>query len=94
MVSLVRYQVFRLLFVGECCLFVWFYVHGGHGMKELWRMQKENSVFLQEKNEVALQVAKLEADLITWDQKTLVKERIARETLHMARPSDTVYYWS
>jgi len=94
MLSLMRYRLLRMLFVGECCLFVWFYVHGGRGMQELWRMQKENSVLLQEKNEVALQVAKLENDLALWDQKILVKERIARETLHMARPSDTVYYWS
>jgi cell division protein FtsB len=63
-------------------------------MQELWRMQKENNTVLQEKNEVALHVTKLETDLASWDQKTLVKERIARETLHMARPSDTVYYWS
>jgi cell division protein FtsB len=94
MLSLIRYRLLRILFVGECCLFVWFYVHGGHGMQELWRMQKENNTVLQEKNEVALHVTKLETDLASWDQKTLVKERIARETLHMARPSDTVYYWS
>lgn len=94
MVSPLRYGLLRLLFAGECCLFVWLYIHGGRGMQELWQMQKENNVLLQEKNEVALQVAKLEADLALWDKNVLVKERIARETLHMARPSDTVYYWS
>jgi len=94
MLSLIRYRALKFLFLGECCLFVWFYVHGTHGMQELWRMQKENDIFLKEKNEVQEQVARLEADLASWDKKTLVKERIARETLNMARPSDTVYYWS
>ena len=94
MLSLMRYQLLRYLFVGECCLFVWFYVHGAHGMQEIWRMQKENNIALQEKNEVEVAVAKLESERASWDTKTLAKERIARETLNMARPLDTVYYWS
>ena len=94
MMSPLRYRLVRFLFVGECCLFVWLYVHGNRGMQELWRMQRENSVFLQEKNDLAKRVAELEKDYALWDQMSLAKERIARETLNMARPADMVYYWS
>lgn len=94
MMSPLRYGIFRLLFALECLLFAGFYVFGGQGLRDLWHATKENAAMVQENTTIGQQVAQLEHDIDAWEHNVLVKERLARETLNMARPQDTVYYWS
>lgn len=94
MVSPLRYGLFRVLFVLECLLFAGVYVFGGQGLREIWHETKENASLAHENAVIGQQVAQLEHDIDAWEHNALVKERLARETLNMARPQDTVYYWS
>lgn len=94
MVSPLRYGLFRVLFVFECLLFTGVYMFGGQGLREIWHQHAENVSFARENTLIGQQIVQLEHEIDAWEHNALVKERLARETLNMARSQDTVYYWS
>ena len=84
--------VLRLFFVGEIVVFCFVYLFGAQGMHVVWQLQRENNVLEQEVVRKKDELVALNGELDAWHHDPFLKEKYAREQLHMAGENDEVYY--
>jgi len=81
----------RIVFLAEIVCFFGFYIFGAQGLVALHKRKKEIYASQQEKQRLQGLVKEIEFSLHEWVQGSFLKEKIAREELHMARPDELVY---
>jgi len=84
----------RLFFVGEIIFFVVLYFVSSDGVSALCRKREENRHLALKVESLKKEIEKLEADIQKWEHNPFYREKVAREQLQMARPTDEVYYVS
>jgi len=82
----------RLFFVVEIFIFLLMYAFGSQGVQVVLAMRKENSSVSLEVRSLQSEVEQLEKTITSWKNDPFYKEKVAREQLHMARPTDEVYF--
>ena len=82
----------RFFFSLEVLLFTFFYFFGSQGLYALFHLEKENRLLAQELEQLEQDVATLDKKLFEWEHNPFYKEKVAREQLHMAHTTDTVYF--
>ena len=88
---LTKRVLLRLFFGLEVGIFALLYLFGTHGLQALVTLRKENGCLAFEVKELELQVKELETTVVAWKKEPFYKEKVARESLHMARKQDEVY---
>ena len=81
----------RIFFIIELIVFVTLYLGGPEGMRWIRKKQEENKQFALKIENLSLEIKKLEAEIQKWEHNHFYQEKIAREQLQMARPTDEVY---
>ena len=81
----------RLFFMVEVGIFVFLYLFGTQGLRALITLRKKNARLAFEVQELETQVKELETTVVAWKSEPFYKEKVARESLHMARKKDEVY---
>lgn len=81
----------RGLFLIEVMVFVWLYCFGSQGIRSIYAMSSENDLLEQQLMQEQQRVCTLERDVLTWQDNSFVKEKLAREQLQMARDGEEIY---
>ena len=82
----------RIFFVGEIVFFVTMYVVSPDGLASVQSKKVENEKIASHVETLTQEIKKLEDEIKKWEQNTFYREKVAREQLQMARPTDEVYY--
>ena len=92
--SMSKKIVLRVFLVGEIVFFVTMYLVSPDGLTAVQNRKLENKRLAQSVEVLAEKIKKLEQETKQWEQNPFYQERVAREQLQMARPTDEVYYVS
>jgi cell division protein FtsB len=84
--------VVRAFLVVEIVFFVILYVVSPEGISSLHTKQRENKLLAHSVERLAKEIEKLKDETQKWEQNPFYQEKIAREHLQMARPTDEVYF--
>lgn len=81
----------RIFFIIELICFGIIYFFGAQGIVALQKRKQEIEAIKMERERLQGLVKQVESSLYEWAHKDFLKEKIAREELHMARPGEFVY---
>lgn len=84
----------RIFLVGEIVFFVITYVVSPEGLTSVQNKKLENKQLASQIETLTEEIKKLESETQAWEHNPFYREKIAREQLQMARPTDEVYYVS
>jgi len=84
--------VLRVFLIGEIVFFVTMYLVSPDGLTALQNRKLENKRLVQLVDVLGEEIKKMEQEVKQWEQNPFYQEKIAREQLQMARPTDEVYY--
>ncbi len=84
--------VLRVFFIGEIVFFVIMYVVSPEGLTSVQNKKLENKQLAFQVETLTQEIKKLENEAKEWERNPFYREKIAREQLQMARPTDEVYY--
>lgn len=87
-----KHKVMELLLLGEIILFGYVYFWGDNGIGMLYTVKHDYEDITQQVMTLQMAVNHLEAEITEWNTNDFLKEKIAREQLHMARVGDEIYY--
>ncbi len=90
--KLAKRTFLRIFFGIELTIFVFMYLFGSQGMRVLWQLQRENKNLDHELKQLHSNVDVLMAKSVAWQSDPFLKEKIARERLHMSRKNDIIFY--
>jgi cell division protein FtsB len=82
----------RVVIVAELLVWFAFYYYADQGIRQIQHMQTTNAQIQVELSAFEKEIAAYEYELAQWNKFTFYKEKIARESLQMARPHDMVFY--
>lgn len=83
--------ILRVFFVGEIVFFVMMYLVSPEGLTVIQNKKLENKQLAQQVEMLSKEIKKLEEETQKWEHNPFYQEKIAREQLQMARPTDEVY---
>lgn len=86
--------VLTVVLLIEIVMFTGFYCFGPQGMKALACAYEQNCILEQRVANSRAEIALLEEHIRDFERYDFYKEKIARESLQMAYPTDVVYYLS
>jgi cell division protein FtsB len=89
---LTKRLLLRIGFGLEVILFLGLYLFGSRGMSSLFKISKENTELAFQINELKTEVEFLEQKVADWQSSSFYQEKVARETLHMAKQGEEVYF--
>lgn len=81
----------RIFFIVEIMVFVALYLGGPEGMRWIAKKREENKQLALKAENLSFNIKKLEAEIQKWEHNHFYQEKVAREQLQMARPTDEVY---
>lgn len=84
--------IFRLFFACEIALFFSTYFFGAHGITTLMQIQKESESLNMQLAQLESEIAKIDAEIVAWNNNSFYKEKVAREELQMARAHEHIFY--
>lgn len=82
----------RIGFGLEIVFFMGLYLFGSKGVRSLLAIHKENVQLSFQINELNSEVELLEQKVVDWQSSSFYQEKVARETLHMAKQGEEVYF--
>ena len=82
----------RIFFVLECLFFIWFHVWGRQGLVTLFHSHRDHERIKQENVLLASDIESLEGTVELHTKNLFYVEKKARETLHMGRPDEQVFF--
>ena len=88
----VKQLVLRMVVAAEVAIFSYFYVYGIGGFHVIRELQEKNNDIRQEIACLENEIVGITKDIQLWQDDSFYREKLAREQLHMACPSDQVYY--
>jgi len=86
--------VLRVFLIGEIVFFVTMYLVSPEGLTSVQNKKLENKQLASQIETLTEEIKKLENETQQWEQNPFYREKVAREQLQMARPTDEVYYVS
>ncbi len=84
--------VLRIFLLGEIVFFVTMYVMSPEGLTSVQNKKMENKQLASRVETFTKEIQKLEEETKRWETNPFYREKVAREQLQMARPTDEVYY--
>ncbi len=84
----------RIFLFGEIVFFVTMYVTSPEGLASIENKKIENKQLALHIKTLTEEIKKLEDETKEWENNPFYREKVAREQLQMARPTDEVYYVS
>jgi cell division protein FtsB len=82
----------RIFLAGEIVFFVTMYVTSPEGLASIENKKIENKQLASHIKTLTKEINKLEDEINDWENNSFYREKVAREQLQMARPTDEVYY--
>lgn len=82
----------RVSFVVEIIIFFAIYCFGSKGVQALLTLRKENTQIAFQVSKLQQEVNELEQQVDDWKSSSFYQEKVARETLHMAKKNEEVYF--
>ena len=86
--------ILRVFLAGEIIFFVIMYVVSPEGLTAVQNKKLENKQLASRVETLTEEIKKLEDEIKRWETNPFYREKVAREQLQMARPTDEVYYVS
>lgn len=81
----------RMVFVVEVVAFSLLYWLGPRGMVNIYKLRREQQEQLLVVEKERLEVKALQEEVEQWEHDSFLKEKLAREALHMMKPGEEVY---
>jgi len=88
----IKQMIARGVFLIELCALVILYLYGNHGLQNICKLERENTILTKETQRMAHEIDALEHEIAAWNHDSFYKEKVAREQLQMAYKGDEVYY--
>ncbi|RTL07056.1 septum formation initiator family protein [Candidatus Dependentiae bacterium] len=82
----------RILLVVAIMFFIYLCIFGTYGLVRLYQLGKENKKIVDLLVMHQQELNRLKEELSLWQESSFLKEKNAREKLHMAHKDDIVYY--
>lgn len=86
-----KQTMLRIFFAGEVIIFTGFYFCGSNGVFAVAQLKKESAVIEQKIQITMHDIEQLQTTITAWQSDPFYKEKIARETLQMARKDERVF---
>jgi cell division protein FtsB len=83
-----RIRTLMAFIILEVSFFGALYMRGAHGWRKLQRLQDEEQGLTTETSTLEEQIGVLEQRIADWKEHSFYTEQVARERLHMARPTE------
>ena len=90
----IKRLVLRIFLVAEVFAFLFFYFFSASGRQSITLRVQENESLCKEIIALEQELVHLEKEIELWENNPFFKLRVAREQLHMARPTDEVYVFA
>lgn len=81
----------RAFFLVEAIMFTGMYFFGAQGLKTLNQLHDAQDKVDSDIHQLTREVTTLESEIVAWNNNAFFKEKVARESLHMARNNETIY---
>jgi cell division protein FtsB len=88
----IKKALLRALFMVQVVVVIHIFINGKHGWHYITAYQQENKMLAEQVQELKAAVGSLEHQLSTWQNNSYYLEKYAREQLHMAHPSEYIFY--
>ena len=88
----IKQLMVRILLVVGIIVFIYICIFGTHGLLKLRTLEEENRRIVQLVNKHEEELNELKILVSLWQDSSFLKEKEAREKLHMAYKDDIVYY--
>jgi cell division protein FtsB len=81
----------RTVLVAEVVLCMWLYLFGAHGLKAITALRSETSDLSREIIALRHDIKGLQTEIAEWESTPWYSEKIAREELQLAYPTEEVF---
>ena len=88
----IKRMAFKLFFGLECIMFAYQYIWGVHGMIDISSLEAETEQLQRETTQADAEIAVLQHMRRRWEKSSFLKEKCARQELHMARADEEIFY--
>lgn len=88
----IKQLMMRILLVVGIIIFIYICIFGVHGLLKLRILEKENKQMVEMITKHEHEINTLKDLVVLWQDSSFLKEKEAREKLHMAHKDDIVYY--
>ena len=88
----IKQLMIRICLIISIIIFIYICVFGTHGLLKLRRLEEENAHIKQLVSKHENELNSLKEQLLLWQDSSFLKEKEARQKLHMAHKDDIVYY--
>lgn len=88
----VKQLMIRVLLIAAIIFSIYVCIFGRYGLLTLFDLKQKNIKMMALVNMHQKELGQLKQDIELWNTSSFLKEKKAREALHMARKDDIVYY--
>jgi len=88
----IKQLIARGIFLVEICALLILYLYGNHGLQNIYKLERENTMLAKEVQRMAREIETIEQEIAAWNHDGFYKEKVAREQLQMAYKNDEIYY--
>ncbi len=82
----------RIFFLGECLVFLWFYLYGKQGVTTLLKTNHDHTMIVQDCLFLTKEIESLTQHIELFKTNSFYLEKKVRETLSMARPDEKIFF--